>query len=190
MCTHAGNLYQVGLAQKVVEVPENRLAFDFSDGDHVLYTPPSAPPSQGTVEKSDTSRWCVPTTHSLEGIHTPLLPKLQSPSDVNPHIPNNVAIDTDVRNTSTTLVIMSWSKVQVLFKYERSMRRYLGPCQQSAQCIYCTRRMVCPSVSFNPCYMVGMGEMFIHLTHSERRYTCKVQCTEASCPGCSSQCFS
>jgi len=86
-----GNLYQVGLAHKVVEVPENRMAFDFSDGDHVLYPPSSAPPSQGTVEKSDTSRWCVPAIQPLQGPHT-----IPLPTTVNPPIAYDLQFSTIV----------------------------------------------------------------------------------------------
>lgn len=64
----------MGLSQKVVEVPENRLAFDFADGDHVQYSPPSGHPSQGTVERSDTSRWCKSVfQHGIPcPLHTPV----------------------------------------------------------------------------------------------------------------------
>ena len=53
----AGNLCQVGLSQKVVEVPESRLAFDFVSGDAIIYSANQAAPIEGHVERIDASRW-------------------------------------------------------------------------------------------------------------------------------------
>ena len=52
-----GSLCQVGLRQKIVEVPQDRLAYDFEIGDAILYNKSPSSSLRGKVERTDSSRW-------------------------------------------------------------------------------------------------------------------------------------
>ena len=52
-----GNLCQVALSQKIVEVPETRLAFDFASGDAIVYHTKDGLAQHGHIDRSDAAKW-------------------------------------------------------------------------------------------------------------------------------------